>query len=217
MSMPRHRPVTATSPNRLNKLSATAACRHRELLDRVVLGRSYKIDGSNSLAYTLQDHSHETHIPLYIQEAAGTSGFSSLLLAVPPYELPALSKGYLFPSDYKLVRPPSVALSVGDWFFDRVGVKKLHEGTSRRHIYGQVKIHDVLAIPAQMQPSISSTPLVGEVKVWWRTTEVSMGNNSYLKSIKFRTIGQRTKDSIAVHGSVYTRDEVCLGCGRHGH
>ncbi|KAK9086906.1 hypothetical protein Syun_029300 [Stephania yunnanensis] len=42
MSMPRHRPVTATSPNGLNKLSATAACRHRELLDRVVLGRSVR-------------------------------------------------------------------------------------------------------------------------------------------------------------------------------
>ncbi|KAK9168905.1 hypothetical protein Syun_001045 [Stephania yunnanensis] len=35
MSMPRHRPVTATSPTGLNKLSATAAGRHRELLDRV--------------------------------------------------------------------------------------------------------------------------------------------------------------------------------------
>ncbi|KAK9158073.1 hypothetical protein Scep_004647 [Stephania cephalantha] len=35
-----------------------------------------------------------------------------LVQAVPPYELPALTKGYLFPLDYKLARPPSVALSV---------------------------------------------------------------------------------------------------------
>ncbi|KAK9121555.1 hypothetical protein Syun_019172 [Stephania yunnanensis] len=27
-------------------------------------------------------------------------------MAVPPYELPALTKGYLFPLDYKLARPP---------------------------------------------------------------------------------------------------------------
>ncbi|KAK9133146.1 hypothetical protein Scep_012674 [Stephania cephalantha] len=48
-----------------------------------------------------------------------------LVQAVPPYELPALTKGYLFPLDYKLARPPSVALSVGDWFFDRVGVSAI--------------------------------------------------------------------------------------------
>ncbi|KAK9119321.1 hypothetical protein Scep_017414 [Stephania cephalantha] len=29
-----------------------------------------------------------------------------LVQAVPPYELPALTKGYLFPLDYKLARPP---------------------------------------------------------------------------------------------------------------
>ncbi|KAK9147460.1 hypothetical protein Scep_006217 [Stephania cephalantha] len=50
------------------------------------------------------------------------------------------------------------------------------------------RIHDVLAISAQMQPSISPAPLVGEVDVWWRTTEVSMGNNPYLNSTSFRPL-----------------------------
>ncbi|KAK9135343.1 hypothetical protein Syun_014673 [Stephania yunnanensis] len=35
-----------------------------------------------------------------------------LVQAVPPYERPALTKGYLFPLDYKLAHPPSVPLSV---------------------------------------------------------------------------------------------------------
>ncbi|KAK9168725.1 hypothetical protein Syun_000865 [Stephania yunnanensis] len=85
--------------------------------------------------------------------------------------------------------------------------------TLRPRIYSHVKIHDVLAIPTQMQPNISSTPLVDEVDVWWRTTEVSMGDGRNLKRIEFQTIRQRIGKSVAVHGSVYTRDEVCWGYG----
>ncbi|KAK9143184.1 hypothetical protein Syun_012584 [Stephania yunnanensis] len=37
------------------------------------------------------------------------------------------------------------------------------------------KIHDVLATPAHMQPSISSASLFDEANVWWRTIVASKG------------------------------------------
>ncbi|KAK9149083.1 hypothetical protein Scep_007840 [Stephania cephalantha] len=75
--------------------------------------------------------------------------------------------------------------------FRRHHPEKFHVGTNleaaEEYMRSHEKIHDVLAIPAQMQPSISSSLLVSEVDVWWRTTRRRWGTVRNLKRTEFQT------------------------------
>ncbi|KAK9131297.1 hypothetical protein Sjap_011784 [Stephania japonica] len=103
--------------------------------------------------------------------------------------------------------------------FMRHHPEKFHGGTdleaAEKFMRSHEKIHDVLATPTHMQPSISSALLFGEADIWWRTTVASKGKpkdwaefkerfeRKYipptirnLKRTEFQNIRQRSDESV---------------------
>ncbi|KAK9153665.1 hypothetical protein Sjap_001145 [Stephania japonica] len=112
--------------------------------------------------------------------------------------------------------------------FMRHHPEKFHGGTdleaAEKFMRSHEKIHDVLATPAHMQPSISSALLFGEADIWWRTMVASKGKpknwaefkerfeRKYipptvrnLKRTEFQNIRQRSDESVMQYMDRYLR------------